>query len=277
MNIVQCVRAPWFSELLWDQTINHRREWVIFFKYTLACNAKAFSSSYGKQEGFPVDWWLVEFYVFHINWSFGVSGDHEMTRCVCVCVCVCWFYFYFSVSLSSHIRRKNQHKTKYQFVNRRPSLKKWRKMSGDLGKGVSYPTSNLSKISEDTSVDRVGSVTSVQIDIDRRKSSIGPLKRELNFTELWGKHYWRQFTSVTPGESDTRSIYLGSVQCSSLPIGRCIWVNREKGPKTRTFSPNRRIVIIATHINMCSILRRENMNHFINLFPRTHAHSKVDV
>lgn len=74
-------------------------------------------------------------------------------------------------------------------------------MSGESGKGVSYPTSNLSKISEDTSVDRVGSVTSVRIDIDRRKSSIGPLKRELNFTELWGKHYWRQFTSVTPGKT----------------------------------------------------------------------------
>lgn len=24
-------------------------------------------------------------------------------------------------------------------------------------------------------------------------------KRELNFSELWGKHYWRQFTSITPG------------------------------------------------------------------------------
>lgn len=95
-------------------------------------------------------------------------------------------------------------------------------MSGEVGKGVSYPTSNLSKISEDTSVDRVGSVTSVQIDIDRRKSSIGPLKRELNFTELWGKHYWRQFTSVTPGEATTLTHSLRSPSFFFCLFGFCL-------------------------------------------------------
>lgn len=75
-------------------------------------------------------------------------------------------------------------------------------MSGDVEKGTDYSKSNLSKISEDTPVEQVGSIASVEINTaDRRKSSVGPLKRELNFTELWGKHYWRQFTSVTPGNN----------------------------------------------------------------------------
>lgn len=62
-----------------------------------------------------------------------------------------------------------------------------------------YPKSNLSKISEDTSMDVPGSVTSVQIESDAKDGEEAHLKRELNFSELWGKHYWRQFTSLTPG------------------------------------------------------------------------------
>lgn len=123
-------------------------------------------------------------------------------------------------------------------------------MSGELGKGVSYPTSNLSKISEDTSVDRVGSVTSVQINMDRRKSSIGPLKRELNFTELWGKHYWRQFTSVTPGNPNHFIFFhlfflhptMINVNFNDDLYDILNWKNR----------------IIATHINIYSIFASGN-------------------
>lgn len=131
-------------------------------------------------------------------------------------------------------------------------------MSGELGKGVSYPTSNLSKISEDTSVDRVGSVTSVQIDIDRRKSSIGPLKRELNFTELWGKHYWRQFTSVTPGKRSPIPLrfllILPVCPASSVRILMRYCAAKENPNKSSDSN------YCDAHLyNMCSILRRANV------------------
>lgn len=125
-------------------------------------------------------------------------------------------------------------------------------MSGELEKGSKTNKSNLSKISEHTPAEQVGSVASVDIpDLDgRRRSSVGPLKRELNFTELWGKHYWRQFTSVTPGTVEisnhkqfTKFINIKSFHSNFYTDGNCVAnkLNEKQKVKKSRDALNRRI------------------------------------
>lgn len=47
------------------------------------------------------------------------------------------------------------------------------------------------------------------------------LKRELNFSELWGKHYWRQFTSITPGMFNIDSQSNAKNVCTTLNSHHC--------------------------------------------------------
>lgn len=59
---------------------------------------------------------------------------------------------------------------------------------------------NLLQISEEES-GREGSPASARINIESNETN-GEQKKtkmELNFHELWGYSYWRQFTSITPG------------------------------------------------------------------------------
>lgn len=55
---------------------------------------------------------------------------------------------------------------------------------------------NLRQIEEEGSTTEIP-MTTLHVDTLDTKEE---LKRELTFYELWGKHYWRQFTSITPGE-----------------------------------------------------------------------------
>lgn len=60
---------------------------------------------------------------------------------------------------------------------------------------------NLRQIDEEGSTTELPfSMTHLQVENNEEKTH-QELKRELNFSELWGKHYWRQFTSITPGMS----------------------------------------------------------------------------
>lgn len=59
---------------------------------------------------------------------------------------------------------------------------------------------NLLQISEEE-LGREGSPASARITIDTNDLNVQQkkAKKELNFHELWGYSYWRQFTSITPG------------------------------------------------------------------------------